>query len=749
MNLQRLQAGFQAAADGFASDPLNQSSMDDRVEGTVERVTYSNEETGWTVLRLLVPGRREPLPVTGNLPGAQPGEWISARGQFRYHPEYGEQFHADSYRSEVPATVAGIRRYLGSGLVRGLGAALAARITEKFGEQTLQVIDTAPERLREVEGIGPVRSERIQKAWAEQRQIRDVMVFLQGHGVSPLLAVRIFRRYGDLAIDTVQQNPYRLALDIFGIGFKTADRIARSLGVEPSSPQRLQAGALHVLSQLSDDGHVCAPESLLVETAAETLEVEPEKVLAALQELVLAQEVVREEVEIEGAKATLWYSSALHAIEVALARAISGRLLQPARPLAIDAGAAVAELERRTGLQLAPQQREALLWAPSCPLLVITGGPGTGKTTLVRGLLQLFDRAGLRTLLTAPTGRAAKRMSEATGRDARTIHRALEFSARERRFQRDRDRPLEADAVIVDETSMVDLSLAWSALRAIPPAARLVLVGDVDQLPSVGPGAVLADLIRSGAVPVVRLSHVFRQAEQSAIVATAHAVNEGRAPRRTVGKPDTDFYFVAREEPEQVAAMVKEMVRERIPRRFGLDAVDDIQVLTPMQRGLLGAANLNAELQALLNPGGEELVRGTRVYREGDKVMQLRNNYDLEVFNGDVGRIRKIDREEQVVDVSFDDRPVRYRFEDMDELALAYAVTIHKAQGSEYPCVVVPIHTQHYAMLARNLLYTAITRGKRLVVLVGTERAAWIATRNAGAAKRWTRLAERIREGGR
>jgi exodeoxyribonuclease V alpha subunit len=717
--------------------------MDDRVEGTVERVTYSNEESGWTVLRLLVPGRRDPLPIIGNLPGAQPGEWISARGRFETHPDYGEQFRADSYRSEHPATLAGIQRYLGSGLVHGLGPALAARIAEKFGLQTLEIIDDHPERLREVEGIGPVRSERIQKAWAEQRRIRDVMVFLQSHGVTPLLAVRIFRQYGDRAIQAVEENPYRLAQDIFGIGFKTADRIARSLGIEPSSPRRLQAGALHVLGQLSDEGHVCAPEPLLVERAAEALEAEPDLVTAALHELAAANQVVRE--APSDSDAPLWYAAALHTIEVALAGAISERLQAPARPLPVDAQAAVQELERRSGLALAPQQREALLTAANAPLMVITGGPGTGKTTLVRGLIHLFDRAGLRTILMAPTGRAAKRMSEATGRDARTIHRALEFSPAERRFQRDRDHPLEADAVIIDETSMVDLPLAWSALRAIPPAARVVLVGDVDQLPSVGPGAVLADVIRSGAVPVVKLAHVFRQAHRSEIIEAAHGVNEGRAPRRTTGKPDTDFYFVAREEPEQVAAMVKEMVKDRIPRRFGLDPIDGVQVLTPMQRGLLGAANLNAELQALLNPTGEELVRGARVYREGDKVMQLRNNYDLEVFNGDVGRIRRIDRDEQAVDISFDDRLVRYRMEDVDELALAYAVTIHKSQGSEYPCVVVPLHTQHFVMLARNLLYTAITRGKRLVVLVGTEKAAWIATRNESASKRWTRLAERLR----
>jgi len=718
---------------------------DDRVEGTVERVTYSNEESGWTVLRLLVPGRKDPLPVIGNLPGAQPGEWISAGGRFEYHPDYGEQFRAESYRSERPATLAGIQRYLGSGLVRGLGAALAARIAEKFGLETLEVIDHHPERLREVEGIGRVRSERIQKAWAEQRRIRDVMVFLQSHGVTPVLAARIFRHYGDRAIKAVEENPYGLAQDVFGIGFKTADRIARSIGIEPASPRRLQAGALHVLRQLSDEGHVCAPEPLLTERAAEALQVEPDRVTAALQELAAAKQVVRE--EVEGGQ-PLWFSAPLHATEVALARSILDRLRAPPLPLPVDAQAALQELERRSNLALAPQQREALLLAPTAPLMVITGGPGTGKTTLVRGLLHLFDRAGLRTLLMAPTGRAAKRMSEATGRDARTIHRALEYGAAERRFQRDRDRPLETDAVIIDETSMVDLTLAWSALRAIPPAARVVLVGDVDQLPSVGPGSVLSDVIRSGAVPVVRLAHVFRQAQHSQIVAAAHAVNEGRPPRRTTGKPDTDFYFIAREEPEHVMAMVKELLKERIPRKFGLDPLDQVQVLTPMQRGLLGAANLNAELQALLNPAGEELVRGARVYREGDKVMQLRNNYDLEVFNGDVGRIRRIDREEQFVDVSFDERVVRYRLDDVAELALAYAVTIHKAQGSEYPCVVVPLHTQHWVMLARNLLYTAITRGKRLVVLVGTEKAAEIATRNEGAAKRWTRLSERLATGG-
>jgi exodeoxyribonuclease V alpha subunit len=717
----------------------------------LERVTYVNEETAWCVVKLAVAGRRELVTVVGNLLGVQPGESLRLQGRWAMDRKYGEQFRADSYVNVKPATLVGIERYLGSGLIRGVGRVTARRLVERFGLETLSVIDEAPDRLREVDGIGPVRSERIARAWVEQRQIQDVMVFLQSHGVSTTHAVRIYKHYRERAIAVVKENPYRLAIDIFGIGFRTADKIAAELGVSPSSPERAQAAVLHVLGELSSEGHVFYPRHALVEAAVALLQVDAAIVQGAVDALDREGQIVvapRLGAGVERAEDRAVYLRSLHTAESGVAADVRALLGTSTRPLAIDLEQALAWFEKRQGIALAPEQREAIRRAATSKVLVVTGGPGTGKTTLVNGAIRILERKGRRILLAAPTGRAAKRLSETTGREARTLHRLLEFDPKTAGFQRNRQRPLDADVVVVDEASMVDVVLAFNLLKALPPHCQLVLVGDVDQLPSVGPGSVLSDLIRSGVADVVRLAHVFRQAEASLIVTNAHRINRGELPHLPPPGADADFFLVEKETPEDVLQVVKVLVQERIPRKFGFHPVDDVQVLTPMHRGLLGAASLNAELQALLNPRGAAIVRGSRLFRVGDKVMQIRNNYTLEVFNGDIGRIETVDDVERTVAVRFDGRPVAYDAADLDELVLAYACSIHKAQGSEYPCVVLPVHTQHYVMLQRNLLYTGITRGRRLVVLVGTRRALAIAVKNDRVDARFTQLADRLRRRG-
>lgn len=712
------------------------------LDGVLEQVVFSNEETGWSVIRLNVPGHFKPVTAVGNLLGVQPGESLRLRGHWETNKQYGEQFKAESYTSIQPATVVGIEKYLGSGMVRGIGQGLASRIVARFGIDTLDVIDAHPERLGEVEGIGPIRTARIQQAWGEQKRIREVMIFLQSHGVSTLLAVKIVKRYGDLAIATVRENPYRLAIDIFGIGFQTADKIASSLGIAASSPERAQAGVLHVLGQTSDEGHVYVTRSGLVERAREMLGVEPAVVEQAITDLAASNHAVVE--PLSGGESAVFLGS-LYMAEAGLALMLLALLHTPAVPIQIDIERALSWFEEKQGLSLAPEQRDAIRKAVTSKVLVITGGPGTGKTTLVNGIIRILEKKGRRILLAAPTGRAAKRMTETTGHEAETIHRLLEYSPTEHRFQRDRDNPLEADLVILDEASMLDTTLAFQVVKALPPRCQLVLVGDVDQLPSVGPGSVLGDIIHSGAVPVVRLSHIFRQSQQSLIIVNAHRINAGQMPEGGEHQESADFFFIERKEPEQLLSTLETLLHERLPKRFGLDPVQDVQVLTPMQRGTLGAAALNARLQALLNPHGAELTRGSRTFRVGDKVMQIRNNYDLDVYNGDVGRVEAIDTEEHQVHVAMDGRRVIYDYADLDEVVLAYAATIHKSQGSEYPCVVLPLHTQHYVMLARNLLYTGVTRGKKLVVVVGSKRALAIAVKNSRADERLTRLSERLR----
>jgi len=716
------------------------------LEGVLERVVFANEENAWSVVRLKVQGRADPVTAVGNLLGVQPGESLRLTGSWIQDPKYGRQLRIASYVTVAPATLAGIEKYLGSGLIQGIGKALASRLVQCFGQATLEVIEGQPERLREVEGIGPQRAAAILRAWAEQRDIKEVMVFLQSHGVSTHYAIKIYKVYGPAAVSLVRDNPYRLATDIHGIGFKTADKIAAALGTSPDAPQRIEAGTLYLLGQAADRGHVHLPRRELLEEARELLGAEPwraEQALAALaaQDRVVVEPLAAAPADPAEAAVSL---KALYTAEEGVAARLHALLVQPSLPFEIDVDRALEWFEKSEKVALAPQQRQAIRAGLTRKVLVVTGGPGTGKTTLVRGIVRILEKKGQKVLLAAPTGRAAKRLAEATGGEATTLHRLLEFDPRSRAFTRNREHPLSCDLLIVDEASMLDTVLAYHLLRALPDNGRIILVGDVDQLPSVGPGRVLADVIRSGTVEVVRLTEIFRQAERSLIVVNAHRVNQGNMPVLESVDSDGDFFFIERRTPEEIVETIAQLVAKRIPARFGFDPVEQIQVLTPRNRGPLGTESLNAKLRDLLNPAGPTINRGGQSLRVGDKVMQIRNNYDLEVFNGDIGRIAAIDEEEQLLRLALDGREVTYEFASLDELVPAYACTIHKSQGSEYPCVVIPLHSTHYLMLQRNLLYTAITRAKRLVVLVGEERALRTAVANRRVRARHTRLAERL-----
>jgi exodeoxyribonuclease V alpha subunit len=712
------------------------------LEGVLERIVFSNEENAWTVARLTVPGQRDQVTAVGNLLGVQPGENLRLTGAWINDPKYGKQFRVSSYATVVPATVNGIEKYLGSGLIRGIGKVMASRLVAAFGLETLDVIDHQPERLVEVEGIGPKRSRDILRAWEEQREIKEVMVFLQSHGVSTHYAIKIYKAYGPRATELVRENPYRLATDIYGIGFKTADKIASALGVPPTAPQRIEAGSLYLLGQGADRGHVYLPRKGLIEEAEKLLGVPPALVEQAITALAETEQIVTEPLASPEEQAVFLRS--FHAAESSVAARIRALLIQPPLPLEIDVDRALDWFEKGERIELARQQRQAIRAGLTRKMLVITGGPGTGKTTLVRGLVKILEKKKQKVLLAAPTGRAAKRLAEATGAEATTLHRLLEFNPQTRQFDRNREHPLSCDLLIVDEASMLDTVLAHHVLKAVPDHGRLILVGDVDQLPSVGPGRVLADLIRSDAVEVVRLTEIFRQAERSLIVVNAHRVNQGMMPVLESVDSDGDFFFFERAAPEELVETIAQLVSRRIPAKFGFDPVEQIQVLTPMNRGPLGTESLNAVLRELLNPQGAQVTRGGQTLRVGDKVMQVRNNYDLEVFNGDIGRIAAIDEVDQLVTVALDGREVVYDHGSLDELVLAYACSIHKSQGSEYPCVVIPLHSTHYVMLQRNLLYTALTRAKRLAILVGEERALKIAVGNRRVRARFTRLAERL-----
>ncbi|AQS89092.1 DNA helicase RecD/TraA [Neoasaia chiangmaiensis NBRC 101099] len=714
------------------------SSPTEALAGLVERVTFHNAENGFCVLRVKVRGQRDLVTVVGHAAMISAGEFVQISGRWFNDHSHGLQFKAEFLKASPPTTVEGIERYLGSGMIRGIGPVYAKKLVKAFGEAVFDLIEQEPHRLREVTGIGPKRAERIVAGWADQKVIREIMLFLHSNGVGTSRAVRIFKTYGQDAVKLISENPYRLAKDIRGIGFKTADQIARKMGIAPDAMIRVRAGISYALGEAMDEGHCGLPVGELLTSTAELLEV-----AAPLIEMALALELEAGDVIADSVGETgCIFLAGLYRAEQSIAERLRACAVgRPPWP-EIDAAKAMTWVERKTGLALAPSQQEAVRLALRSKVLVITGGPGVGKTTLVNAILKIVTAKGIDVQLCAPTGRAAKRLSESTGLEGKTIHRLLETDPATGSFNRDDTNPLTCDLLVVDEASMVDVLLMRSLLRALPDSAALLIVGDVDQLPSVGPGQVLADIIGSGAVPVVRLTEVFRQAAQSRIITNAHRINEGRMPELSA-EEGSDFYFVEAGEPEIGLRRLLAVVKDRIPARFGLDPVRDVQVLCPMNRGGLGARSLNIELQQALNPPAEVKVeRFGWTYGPGDKVMQIANDYDRDVFNGDLGVIDRIDIEEGELTVSFDGREIVYGFGELDELVLAYATTIHKSQGSEYPAVVIPLVTQHYAMLARNLLYTGVTRGRMLVVLVGQKKALAIAVRNQGGRRRWSKLRE-------
>jgi exodeoxyribonuclease V alpha subunit len=724
------------------------------LEAVLERITYANEDTGYTVARVDTGRGGDLVTVVGALLGAQPGESIRMRGRWGSHPQYGKQFHVDDYSTVLPATVQGIRRYLGSGLIKGIGPKLADRIVEHFGVDALDVIELEPKRLIEVPNLGPKRTRLIAEAWEEQKAIKEVMVFLQGVGVSTSLAVRIYKQYDDKSIDVVRTEPYRLASDVWGIGFRTADTLAKAVGIPHDSPQRVKAGLQFTLSESTGAGHCYLPEERLIAEAVKILQVDTGLVIDCLAELIAEEGVVREVVPQDEPENAI-YLVPFHRAEISVAGQLRRLLGSEEDRMAafadVDWDKALAWLRKRTGSDLAPEQEQAVRLALTSKVAVLTGGPGCGKSFTVRSIVELASAKRARVVLAAPTGRAAKRLSELTGHEASTVHRLLELRPGGDAAY-DKDRPLEADLVVVDEASMVDLLLANKLIKALAPGTHLLLVGDVDQLPSVGAGEVLRDLLAPGtSIPSVRLTHIFRQAQESGVVTNAHRINAGEHP---LTRGLDDFFLFSVDDVEQTATLTVDIVANRIPRKFGLDPRRDVQVLVPTHRGPAGAGALNTLLQEALTPSRPNLPErrfGGRVFRVGDKVTQIRNNYEKGengVFNGTLGVVTGLDVEDQKLVVRTDeDEEVGYEFSELDELTHAYAVTIHRSQGSEYPCVVIPITTSAWMMLQRNLLYTAVTRAKRIVVLVGSAKAIGQAVRTASTGRRYTALAHRLRAG--
>lgn len=764
------------------------------LNGILERIVFENPESGFTIGRFSARDHVELITIVGNLASVNPGESLLLSGEWVNNPKYGRQFQIEKYETIQPANIVGIRKYLGSGLIKGIGPKMASRIVSQFGLDTIDVIEQQPQKLANVPGIGRKRVKMIQKAWEEQREIKNVMLFLQSHNVSTAHATKIYKTYQNDSIPIVKENPYRLADEIYGIGFVTADTIAQKLGIHKDDPHRVQAGIKYVLSQKADEGHVFQHADELIESCESMLEQASQTIelgilaLTQKEELVLSsedgavefiaeQDIVNEwlnctsenrlidqqakyidiidendatpEYKISEQVSTTLENSAIYLspfyyAEIGVANQFQ-RLLSNTRQEAIkfDIKACLQELENEMDIQFAPQQQEAIYTALTERAMILTGGPGTGKTTTTLGMIRLFEKLNMSILLAAPTGRAAKRLSETTGKEAKTIHRLLEFSFQDNGFKRNRQNPLVTDVVIVDEMSMVDLVLMNRLMQAIPTSATVVLIGDTDQLPSVGAGNVLNGLIKSRKIPVVKLTEIFRQAQHSMIVTNAHLINTGDFPKLS-GSNDRNFFFIEEEDPESGVAQITSLISDRLPKHYNYHPIDDIQLLCPMRKGTLGSENLNKHLQNILNPNTEQTAQGWQTFRIGDKVMQVRNNYDYDVYNGDIGRIVGIDQVDKHVKLRFPDKLVTYDMADLNELVLAYATTIHKAQGSEYPAVVIPLHTQHYIMLQRNLLYTGITRAKELVVIVGTKQALGICIRNNRVMQRNTYLAQRL-----
>ena len=714
------------------------------LSGVVERIVFHNPDSGFCVLRVQARGQRDVQAVVGRAPSVSPGEWVTATGSWINDRTHGRQFEATFIKTSNPTSLEGIEKYLGSGAIPGIGPKYAQRLVAAFGDQVFDVVENEPERLREVAGIGPVRARRITRGWDEQKVVREIMIFLHSHGVGTARAGRIFKTYGNDAVRVLSQDPYQLARDIRGIGFAVADKIAAKLGIEPSAQVRIRAGISHVLREATGEGHCGLSRDDLLSSTGDLLGV-PANLLEHGIRTEIADGVLIDDT-VAGEPCV--FLAGLYRAEEGIARALEGLKtgLPPWPP--IDAEQAIGWVERKLTIDLADSQAAAVGKALGSKVMVITGGPGVGKTTIVNAILKVLARKGVEIGLCAPTGRAAKRLAEATGMEAKTIHRLLEFDPVKHKFRRGTEDPLEVGLLVVDETSMVDVPLMYAITKALPREAALLLVGDVDQLPSVGPGRVLGDLIESGSVPVARLVEVFRQSARSRIVFNAHRINRGEMPEMRRPAFETDFYFVRAETPDSAIGKIVRIVRDRIPARFGLDPIRDIQVLCPMNRGNIGAKVLNSELQAALNPPGAEAVErlGWR-YALGDKVMQIENDYDKEVFNGDIGFVVAIDQELGVLGVEFDSRRVEYSLRDLDSLMPAYATSIHKSQGSEYPAVVLLLMNAHYVMLRRKLLYTGITRGKRLVVLVGQQSAVGRAVRTKEATARRSKLAEWLRDG--
>ncbi|MCR5813143.1 MAG: ATP-dependent RecD-like DNA helicase [Desulfovibrio sp.] len=722
-----------------------QTNALERLRGQIERVTYTSEETGYSVLRVKVSGRQELVTVVGSIANPQAGEILQMSGEWSSHPKFGEQFKVAFYQVAVPATAVGIEKYLGSGLIKGIGPKMAKRIVKTFGEQTLEIIEQKPEKLAEVEGIGKHRIALIAQAWEDQKEIRQVMIFLQSQGVSSAYAARIFKHYGKQAIATVTENPYRLAYDIYGIGFLTADKIAAKLGFAKDSPLRAEAGLLYVLHTMMEEGHVFYPMEPLLKNAMELLGIAEKKLLVqACERLTWDQRLRIEQLALPEPTAAV-YLAGYHLAEGQVAERVAKLLRTKALLRKVDCPKALAWAEEKTRLSLAAKQREAVLACLTQKMVIITGGPGTGKSTILHVILTIYGAISQRILLAAPTGRAAKRMTEVTGIEAKTIHRLLSYDFKKCGFKKNEEDPLDCDLLVLDEVSMVDLLLFYHLLKALPQNAKFIVVGDTNQLPSVGAGAVLHDLIQSGVVPVVCLTEIFRQSKQSSIISNAHKIIHGQNLFFPNSEKD-DMFFMEESDPEKVLETIVGLVKTRLPRKYGWHPVNQIQVLTPMNRGAMGTQRLNEALQEALNPHGQAITRGGRVFRLGDKVMQIRNNYDKEVFNGDIGCISRVDPENQEVVITIDEREVPYEYQDLDEIVLAYAISIHKSQGAEYPVVVMPICTQHYVMLQRNLLYTGVTRGKKLVVLIGTRKALGIAIRNTTQTRRYTALDWRLKQ---